>query len=235
MATNPDIEVCPDDLLNIIRQISTASPSFDHSTEIARVNAALKFGKKDQAHAFNQHVANRNTPRRNKLPSSSRYTAPRIPNSKFLCHYCGEAGHWSPNCPIKAKAIEMGVKVQQQPANIASMGVVPLLEDHEALLDSGATHLVVGNVSLFTSLETTDMILSVASSESFEVNGIGTVVLKTPHGSFWLNNVSYCRNIPGVILSLGHLLKEGLSISFLNNSFIISSKCFNIPTFKENN
>ncbi|MBW0541652.1 hypothetical protein O181_081367 [Austropuccinia psidii MF-1] len=185
MATNPDIKVCPDDLLNMIRQISTASPSFDHSTEIARVNAALNFGKKDQHHTFNHHVANRNTPISNKLPSSSRNTESRMPNSKFPCYYCGEAGHWSPNCPIKAKA-------QCQPANIASMGVVPLLEDHDAFLDSGARHLVVGNVSLFTSLQPTDMILSVALSESFEVYGIGNIVLKTLHCSFQLNNVLYC-------------------------------------------
>ncbi|MBW0482568.1 hypothetical protein O181_022283 [Austropuccinia psidii MF-1] len=35
MATNPNLKVRPDDLLNMIQQIATASPSFDHSTEIA--------------------------------------------------------------------------------------------------------------------------------------------------------------------------------------------------------
>ncbi|MBW0537601.1 hypothetical protein O181_077316 [Austropuccinia psidii MF-1] len=228
MATNPDIKVRPDALLNMIRKISAASPSFNHSTEIARVNAALKFGKKDQDHNFNEQLTNRNIPRSNKVHASSQQPAYRTFNPNLPCHYCGETGHWLPKCPIKAK-------VQQRPVNIAGMGVLLLLEDHEAFLDSGATHLVVGDISLFTSLQTTDMILSIASSESFEVNGIGTVFLKTLQGSFQLNNVLYCCNIPGVILSLCHLLKEGSSILFLNDSFIISSKYFNIPTFKKNN
>ncbi|MBW0588803.1 hypothetical protein O181_128518 [Austropuccinia psidii MF-1] len=44
MATNPNLKVRPDDLLNMIQQIATASPNFDHSTEIARINAASKLG-----------------------------------------------------------------------------------------------------------------------------------------------------------------------------------------------
>ncbi|MBW0535795.1 hypothetical protein O181_075510 [Austropuccinia psidii MF-1] len=47
MATNPNIKVRPEDLLNMIRQIATASPSFDHSTEVVKINAASKFGRKE--------------------------------------------------------------------------------------------------------------------------------------------------------------------------------------------
>ncbi|MBW0460299.1 hypothetical protein O181_000014 [Austropuccinia psidii MF-1] len=54
METNPDIKVCPDYLLNMIRQIYMASPSFDNSSEIARINAASKFGRKDHLNNFNQ-------------------------------------------------------------------------------------------------------------------------------------------------------------------------------------
>ena len=78
----------------------------------------------------------------------------------------------------------MKARAQRQPANVASMGVVPLL-------DSGATHSVLGELSLFTSLTANDMVLSVASSESFKVNGIGTIILDTPHGPLRLNNVLY--------------------------------------------
>ncbi|MBW0536227.1 hypothetical protein O181_075942, partial [Austropuccinia psidii MF-1] len=142
MATNPNLKVRPDDLLNMIRQISTASPSFDHSTEVARVNAASKFGRRENSNSAVQHSSNRPAPRNLKIPSSINQNESRIPNSRFSCHYCGEIGHWSPNCPIKAKAIGMRSKAQRQSVNVASMGVVPFLENNEALLDSGATHSV---------------------------------------------------------------------------------------------
>ncbi|MBW0542700.1 hypothetical protein O181_082415, partial [Austropuccinia psidii MF-1] len=205
MATNPSIKVRPEDLLNMIRQIATASPSFDHSTEVARLNAASKFA------------------------------SPKVPSSRFPCHYCGEVGHWTPNCPIKAKANEARTKAKHQRPNITGMGVVSTLEAGEALIDSGATHSVVGNLSLFTSLAPIDMTLSVASSESFEVDAIGTILLHTSGGPLRLNNVLYCRHIPGVILSLGHLLKECFSISFLNNLFTLSTPTFKISTVPKNN
>ncbi|MBW0539132.1 hypothetical protein O181_078847 [Austropuccinia psidii MF-1] len=142
MATNPNIKVRPDDLLNMIRQISTASPSFDHSTEIARVNAASKFGKKDQHLNLNQRFKNRNNTKGNKVHASNWQSGSGDFNPDLPCHYCGKTGHWSPECPIKAKAIDMRGKMQRRQINIAGMGVVPSLEDHEALLDSGATHSV---------------------------------------------------------------------------------------------
>ncbi|MBW0461685.1 hypothetical protein O181_001400 [Austropuccinia psidii MF-1] len=235
MATNPNLKVRPDDLLNMIRQISTASPSFDHSTEIARLNAVSKFGRREPLNASTSSSSRKPTYGNTKASSSNRPSGSRAPNPRSPCHYCGEIGHWSPTCPIKAKAFEIRFKGRQQSANVASMGVVPLLEDNEALLDSGAMHSVVGNLSLFTSLSTADMMLSVASSESFQVDGIGTIKLHTPYGLLQLNNVLYCRNIPGVLLSLGHLLNEGFSISFLDNYFTVSSRFLNFSTIKRNN
>ncbi|MBW0548615.1 hypothetical protein O181_088330 [Austropuccinia psidii MF-1] len=235
MATNPDIKVRPDDLLNMIRQILTASPSFDHSNEIARINAASKFGRKEPFSPTNQRSPNTHCPGNPRTASSSRQFDTRTPSSCFPCHYCGEAGHWSPNCLIKAKANEIKSRAVHRPVNVAGMGVVPSLENNEALLDLGATHPVVGNISLFTSLKPTDMTLSVASSESFKVNAIGTIVLHTSYGTMRINNVLYCNNIPGVILSIGHLLNEGFSIYFLNDSFTISTLTINVRTTKKHN
>ncbi|MBW0544490.1 hypothetical protein O181_084205, partial [Austropuccinia psidii MF-1] len=39
LATNPHLKIHTNDLLDMIRQITTASPSFDHSTKNARINA----------------------------------------------------------------------------------------------------------------------------------------------------------------------------------------------------
>ncbi|MBW0478885.1 hypothetical protein O181_018600 [Austropuccinia psidii MF-1] len=235
MATTPNIKVQPDDLLSMIQQIATASPSFDHTTEIARVNSATKFGRRDSSSNHNMPAANKNIPK-HPLPSSPNSQAdPRVPSSCFPCHYCGEVGHWSPNCPVKAKANEARTKARRQKASVAGIGVVPTLEASEALLDSGATHLVVGHLSLFTSLMSTNMTLSVASSESFRVDAIGTIELSTSSGILWLHNVLYCCNIPGVILSLGHLLKERFLVSFLNDLFKISTLPLQVTTIKKHN
>ncbi|MBW0563193.1 hypothetical protein O181_102908 [Austropuccinia psidii MF-1] len=235
MATNTDLKVRPDDLLNMIRQISTALPSFDHSNEIARINATLKFGSKESYSSTNQRPSNKHPPANSRIGSSTRQFDTKTPSSRFPCHYCGEAGYWSPNCPIKAKANEMRSRAHHQPVNVAGTGVVPSLENNEALLDSGATHSVVGNILLFTSLKATDMTLAVASSKSFKVNSIGTIVLHTLYGTMEINKVLYCDNIPGVVISIGHLLNEGFSISFLNNSFTISTLTLKIETSKDHN
>ncbi|MBW0517033.1 hypothetical protein O181_056748 [Austropuccinia psidii MF-1] len=214
MATDPNLAVRPEDLLNMIRQINTALPSFDHSTEIARINAASRFGKKNISHnpGENRQYASHNRPMPTK--SQSHVKKARNYNANNPCHYCGEVGHWSPECPIKARATNARNWYHQPTATLASMGIVPTLEGDDALLDLGAKHLVVGNISLFTSLKPTDMVLSVASSHSFQVNGIGEIKLRTTEGFLTVKNVLYCKHILGTILLLGHLLNENFEVHF---------------------
>ncbi|MBW0535766.1 hypothetical protein O181_075481 [Austropuccinia psidii MF-1] len=140
---------------------------------------------------------------------------PKTPSSRYPCHYCREVGHWSPNFPVCARANAARSKSRHQTANVAGLGIVPALESDAALLDLGATHSVVGDISLFTSLVKTNMTLSVALSESFEVDAIGKIKLNTPDG------VLYCKNISGVVLSLSHLIQEGFSILFINHHFTL--------------
>ncbi|MBW0510631.1 hypothetical protein O181_050346, partial [Austropuccinia psidii MF-1] len=64
-------------------------------------------------------------------------------------------------------------------------------------------------------------------------NAIGTIELHTSYGLLRLNNVLYCRNIPGVILSLGHLLKENFSVFFSNNLFTISNSNIKFNTIRK--
>ncbi|MBW0506565.1 hypothetical protein O181_046280 [Austropuccinia psidii MF-1] len=144
MATNPNLKVQPDDLLNMIRQIATASPNFDHSTEIAKEN--------------------------------------RLLSSRYPCHYCGKIGHWSPDFPVRLRENDLKNRTCRQQVNVAGLGVVLTLENGEALINSGATHSVIGDLSLFTSWGQNDMRLSVALSESFKVNAIGSIALRTPYG-----------------------------------------------------
>ncbi|MBW0521327.1 hypothetical protein O181_061042 [Austropuccinia psidii MF-1] len=81
MATNPKIKLFPDYLLNIIRKIATAYPSFDHSTEIARMNAVSKFGSRQSYPARKLKVLNKNNSRNPSIPSLSHQSGSRAPSS----------------------------------------------------------------------------------------------------------------------------------------------------------
>ncbi|MBW0536352.1 hypothetical protein O181_076067, partial [Austropuccinia psidii MF-1] len=66
-------------------------------------------------------------------------------------------------------------------------------------------------------------------------NAIGSIALNTPYGVLRLKNVLYCGDIPGVILSLGHLIQEKFSISFLEQSFNLFHHDRSFSTIKRNN
>ncbi|MBW0526387.1 hypothetical protein O181_066102 [Austropuccinia psidii MF-1] len=98
-----------------------------------------------------------------------------------------------------------------------SWPLVPALEYDEALLDSGATHSVVGDASLFTALWNTNITLLVASSHQFPVDYIGKITLKTQEGTLTIRNVLLCDTIKRVVLSIGQIISQGLIVSLLNN------------------
>ncbi|MBW0569075.1 hypothetical protein O181_108790 [Austropuccinia psidii MF-1] len=93
---------------------------------------------------------------------------------KKPCFYCGGIGHWAPNCQVKVKAEETQSKQEKVPS-ITIIGVVPSLETNKAILDSGTTHSVVGNNSLFTHIPPANLLLSVESQHCFTVEGIPTI------------------------------------------------------------
>ncbi|MBW0462672.1 hypothetical protein O181_002387 [Austropuccinia psidii MF-1] len=173
----------------MIRQITTASPSFDHSTKISRINALFP-GHKDR----NGGQKSRST---SAPQSTARTTRPKKEAKTFdpskPCFYCGE------------------------------------LEILEALLNSGATHSVVGNVSLFTHIVPTNMSLSVASNQKLPVVGIGQIRLKMKKGFLTINNVLYCKEILGII---GQMIGQLIGVTFYNNQFIIHQGGINFQSFK---
>ncbi|MBW0572288.1 hypothetical protein O181_112003 [Austropuccinia psidii MF-1] len=79
------------------------------------------------------------------------------------------------------------------------------------------------------------MTLSVASSKSFYVNAVGKIKLNTPDGTLELDGVLCCKNISGVILSLGHLMREHFSILFINHHSTLSTSYTIFNTYKGNN
>ncbi|MBW0572525.1 hypothetical protein O181_112240 [Austropuccinia psidii MF-1] len=118
------------------------------------------------------------------------------------CFYCGEVGHWIRDCPAKKKAMTVKNRINSPRPSIAQIGAVLALENNEILLDSGATHSVIGDLSLFINLKSTNMTLSVASSKQFDVGAVGSIKLDTKFGLMVAKNVLYCAAIPGIVLSI---------------------------------
>ncbi|MBW0489204.1 hypothetical protein O181_028919 [Austropuccinia psidii MF-1] len=108
------------------------------------------------------------------------------------CFYCGEIGHWVPNCQVRQKALNIRAQVTPSNTSVASSEVGPSLESLEVLLHSGATHSVVGSISLFTHLTAANMSLSVASNQKLPVVGIGKIRLTGGEGVITINSILHC-------------------------------------------
>ncbi|MBW0486088.1 hypothetical protein O181_025803 [Austropuccinia psidii MF-1] len=146
-ASNPSLDICANNILDIANQIqSKYIPESSTSLQIS----AMKGTKPDNNHQKDRSHPSNRQPRMNspRSPMSEQSIQQQSPDwkKKWLtarhpCFYCGGIGHSSTNCPIKAKAEQVQSKRENQ-SSIASIGVVPALENGESLLDSGATHSV---------------------------------------------------------------------------------------------
>ncbi|MBW0500251.1 hypothetical protein O181_039966 [Austropuccinia psidii MF-1] len=150
------------------------------------------------------------------------------------CFHCGEAGHWAPDCPARKKgAVARGQSSQQSP-HVAAIGVIPVFENSKALLDSGATHSVVGDLSLLVNIRPADMSLSVASSHRFWVENIGELRLMTPFGPLHVKDVLHCRAINDVVLSIGHLISQQILVSLSHGNLVLFQNNVEFKTFWRN-
>ncbi|MBW0523568.1 hypothetical protein O181_063283 [Austropuccinia psidii MF-1] len=154
------------------------------------------------------------------------------PQNPFF--HCGEAGHWAPNCPARKKAANARFSSSQRKIDIASIGAIPAMECDEALLDSGVTHSVVGDISPFSTMQEANITLLVASSHQFMVDTIGDITLTTLQGQFTIKNVILCPEITGVVLSIGQMISQGIPIKFLNDDFHVQQRNISFSTIKKN-
>ncbi|MBW0528000.1 hypothetical protein O181_067715 [Austropuccinia psidii MF-1] len=151
MAVNPSVTIHPEDILDIVWQMSSQSSSsiIGNSSQLARIDTYRPSPSKG---AFQHRM---NTPSK-PPPSTNRSAAAISPiasrsdkwkkkwlTSKNPCFHCGEIGHWAPDCPTWKKGAVARAQSSQRSANVAAIGVIPMFENTEALLDSGATHSVI--------------------------------------------------------------------------------------------
>ncbi|MBW0510617.1 hypothetical protein O181_050332 [Austropuccinia psidii MF-1] len=167
---------------------------------------------------------------------------------RFLCLHCYEWGHWAQDCPRKKAgkpAVEgpriknlnaslpksttfshqsiSEVEVEEEDWFVASIESVP--EDKLlVLLDSGATHHVTGDKSLFISYRKVNLMLSVVSAREHQVEGKGTICLACPSGDLLLKEVLHCPDIPGIVISVGKFMKNDREVCFKKGRFVLSQK-----------
>jgi hypothetical protein len=160
---------------------------------------------------------------------------------------CWEWGHWAPDCPRtkqKLTALEdprikdPNFKLKKssvlsshlvQTSHVASITAAPS-SSPEALIDSGASHHVTSDSSVFNFIRPIDLKLRVASKDEFCVDGIGDVTLSTPDGFLHLKDVLYCKRIAGTVISLGYFAAWDGSVEF-DNAFTLIQNNIRFPTF----
>ncbi|MBW0537795.1 hypothetical protein O181_077510 [Austropuccinia psidii MF-1] len=189
MAASPSLNISFEDILDIVQQMSgnNSDTQDEDLIQISKLEAN-KLSKNPKKAQPGSHQAP-STPMGSQRPphyasvlaNCSEEWKRKCLTHQHPCFYCGEADHWAPDCPacLKAARAWASTSSTQRHSNIASIGVVPFLENDEALLDSGDTHSVVGDISLFANVTSTDMKLSVALSHQFNVDAIGDVQLNT--------------------------------------------------------
>ncbi|MBW0470565.1 hypothetical protein O181_010280 [Austropuccinia psidii MF-1] len=165
---------------------------------------------------------------------------------KFPCLHCFEWGHWAQYCAQKKAGkpaiedliirnpgvtlcksmtvshlciAEMGAEEEEDPF-VAAIECVPE-ENLLVLLDSGATHHVTVDKSLFISYPNVDMSLSIASARQHPVKERGTIRLVSPSGELLLKDVLHCPDIPGIVISIGKFIRNDGEVCFEGGRFLL--------------
>ncbi|MBW0479557.1 hypothetical protein O181_019272 [Austropuccinia psidii MF-1] len=180
-ATNPGIKIHGEDNLDIIIKLEYDQLS-QVDQQISGINAKEKSFPKKGKDAKQGPPKNKTKGPTNKSRTEEWQKQWLTPDNP--CFYCLRVGHWAHECKLQARSQDFknNHKKSNDDANFAAIGSIPLLENSEAMPNSGATHSVVGDVSLFTRLSPTSMILTVESHDKFLVGAIGEIVLNTWNG-----------------------------------------------------
>ncbi|MBW0538923.1 hypothetical protein O181_078638 [Austropuccinia psidii MF-1] len=175
------------------------------------------------------------------------------------CLHCYEWGHWAQDCPMRLAGkppiedpriknpgyclkksrfvshpaiAEIGSENRQE-ESVAAITTIPG-DETLVLIDSGATHHVAGDRSIFRDYTTINLTLSVATAEKYSVKGMGTLVLYTQAGELRLTKVLHCERVPGVVVSLGKFNANDGYFSFRNDVFYLYQNQFVFETIRRN-
>ncbi|MBW0493440.1 hypothetical protein O181_033155 [Austropuccinia psidii MF-1] len=144
------------------------------------------------------------------------------------CHYCKSQGlsylgHWVSTCPI----IREILKLEKAPPSM--MGFEPAIhavsnEKTAGLVDTGSQVHVSGNSNLFISKKPLEQMLALnLASPSFHINATHRGTMKMPYVNSEVNDVLFCKEVPGTLISLGKLVEQGYKVNFVRSDMLVDS------------
>ncbi|MBW0537395.1 hypothetical protein O181_077110 [Austropuccinia psidii MF-1] len=145
------------------------------------------------------------------------------------CHYCKTQGlhyigHWVSTCPI----IRDILKLEKAPPPMAGNELVirAVTGNRTAsMVDTSSQVHVSGVIDFFTSKYPLDPVLPLnLASPSFRIYATHRGTIRLPYSNLEVNNVLYCKEVEGTLLSLGQFIDEGYSTKFVGNDIHITSK-----------
>ena len=143
------------------------------------------------------------------------------------CSACNQKGHVEKVCKNKRQQIQ-AAKVADEATKEEQVLVATCLagssRNHrsEWLIDSGCTHHMVHDRSLFKSLDLNySGRVRIGNGEYLKVKGKGSVTVRTPTGTKTINDVLYVPDIDVNLVSVGQLIEKKYRIEFKDNLCII--------------
>ncbi|KAG8499415.1 hypothetical protein CXB51_005894 [Gossypium anomalum] len=147
------------------------------------------------------------------------------------CRSCKQFGHVEKVCKnkpkapaqqqIQAQAVE-DLQVQEEHVFTASCFVTSNKVKSNWLVDSGCTHHMAADESLFRDLDRSYVSkIRIGNGDLIQARGKGNVVINTSSGNKVISDVLFVPDIDQNLLSVGQLVEKGYSLVFENGACVV--------------
>ncbi|KAG8498881.1 hypothetical protein CXB51_005279 [Gossypium anomalum] len=147
------------------------------------------------------------------------------------CRSCKQFGHVEKVCKnkpkapaqqqIQAQAVE-DLQVQEEHVFTASCFVSSNKVKSNWLVDSGCTHHMAADESLFRDLDRSHVSkIRIGNGDLIQAKGKGNVVINTRSGNKVISDVLFVPDIDQNLLSVGQLVEKGYSLVFENGACVV--------------
>ncbi|CAL5412844.1 unnamed protein product [Camellia sinensis] len=142
------------------------------------------------------------------------------------CYHCKRYGHIKADCWYKDQQVNY-VAENEESSKLFMTHFDPNNTSSDVwFIDSGCSNHMTGMKSLIKELDETQKLkVQLGNAKEMQVEGKGTVSIKTTHGNIkLLHNVQFVPDLGYNLLSVGQLMVAGYSISFDNDACVIRDK-----------